>query len=152
MKVQVVFYSMYGHVHQMAEAVAAGAREIAGAEVALYQVPELIPEAALERTGDFSQTRDNSGNLFPYIRDYTLNAPCSATDQTGCFKDGGVLGKIPANRLYGLGLNILKIYPLPNTTGVGFNYITEQPSSQPQRQDHSCFGEIRQIKSGGGLR
>ncbi|HQR33511.1 MAG TPA: TonB-dependent receptor [Blastocatellia bacterium] len=90
---------------------------------------------ALERTGDFSQTRDNSGNLFPYIRDYTLNAPCNATDQSGCFKDGGVLGKIPANRLYPLGLNILKIYPLPNTTGVGFNYITEQPSSQPQRQD-----------------
>lgn len=90
---------------------------------------------ALERAGDFSQTRDNSGNLFPYIRDYTLNAPCNATDQSGCFKDGGVLGKIPANRLYPLGLNILKIYPLPNTTGVGFNYITEQPSSQPQRQD-----------------
>ena len=26
-KVQVVFYSMYGHVYEMAEAVAAGARE-----------------------------------------------------------------------------------------------------------------------------
>ena len=26
--------------------------------------------------------------------------PCSATDTSGCFKDGGVLGKIPANRLY----------------------------------------------------
>ena len=90
---------------------------------------------ALERTGDFSQTRDNAGNLFPYIRDYTLNAPCSATDQSGCFKDGGTLGKIPANRLYGLGLNILKIYPLPNITGVGFNYQTEQAASQPQHQD-----------------
>ncbi len=90
---------------------------------------------ALERTGDFSQTRDNSGNPFPYIRDYTLNLPCSATNTAGCFQDGGVLGKIPQNRLYGIGLNILKLYPLPNTTGVGFNYITEQPSSQPQRQD-----------------
>ncbi|MGH9840348.1 MAG: carboxypeptidase regulatory-like domain-containing protein, partial [Blastocatellia bacterium] len=90
---------------------------------------------ALERAGDFSQTRDNAGNLFPYIRDYTLNLPCSATDTSGCFKDGGVLGKIPANRLYGLGLNILKIYPLPNTTGVGFNYATEAPTNQPQRQD-----------------
>ena len=50
-KIQIVFYSMYGHIHKMAEAVAAGAREIPGAEVSLYQVPELVPDAALERTG-----------------------------------------------------------------------------------------------------
>src|ERR1044071_8127442 len=49
--VQVVFYSMYGHLYQMAEAVAAGAREVAGAEVTLLQVPELVPDEALERTG-----------------------------------------------------------------------------------------------------
>jgi NAD(P)H dehydrogenase (quinone) len=51
MKVQVVFYSMYGHIYKMAEAVAAGAREVQGTEVTLYQVPELVPEEALERTG-----------------------------------------------------------------------------------------------------
>ncbi len=51
MKIQVVFYSMYGHVHKMAEAVAEGARQVAGAEVSLFQVPELVPDAALERTG-----------------------------------------------------------------------------------------------------
>ncbi len=50
-KIQVVFYSMYGHIHQMAEAVAAGAREVAGAEVSLWRVPELVPEAALEKSG-----------------------------------------------------------------------------------------------------
>jgi NAD(P)H:quinone oxidoreductase type IV len=50
-KVQVIFYSMYGHVHQLAEAIAAGAREVSGAEVALYQVPELVPEEALRRSG-----------------------------------------------------------------------------------------------------
>jgi NAD(P)H dehydrogenase (quinone) len=50
-KIQVIFYSMYGHVHQMAEAVVAGAKEVAGAEVSLYQVAELVPDAALERTG-----------------------------------------------------------------------------------------------------
>ena len=32
-KVQVIFYSMYGHVYRMAEAVAAGVREVAGVEV-----------------------------------------------------------------------------------------------------------------------
>lgn len=50
-KVQVVFYSMYGHVYTMAEAVAAGAREVEGVEATLYQVPELVPEEALERSG-----------------------------------------------------------------------------------------------------
>lgn len=50
-KVQVVFYSMYGHIHQMAEAIAEGARSVAGTEVELYQVPELVPEEALARTG-----------------------------------------------------------------------------------------------------
>ena len=50
-KVQVIFYSMYGHIWQMAEAVAAGARSVAGAEVELLQVAELMPEAALEKSG-----------------------------------------------------------------------------------------------------
>jgi NAD(P)H:quinone oxidoreductase type IV len=51
MKIQVVFYSMYGHIYRMAESVAAGAREVAGAEVTLFQVPELMPDAALEKSG-----------------------------------------------------------------------------------------------------
>jgi NAD(P)H dehydrogenase (quinone) len=51
MKILVLFYSMYGHVHKMAEAVAEGAREVEGTDVALYQVPELVPDDALERTG-----------------------------------------------------------------------------------------------------
>ncbi len=51
MNIYVVFYSMYGHIHTMAEAVAEGAREVDGAEVSLFRVPELVPDAALERTG-----------------------------------------------------------------------------------------------------
>lgn len=50
-RVYVVFYSMYGHVYRMAEAVVQGAREVPGAEVKLFQVPELVPEEALARTG-----------------------------------------------------------------------------------------------------
>jgi NAD(P)H dehydrogenase (quinone) len=46
-KVQIVFYSMYGHVYRLAEAVAEGARQVPDTEVALYQVPELVPEKAL---------------------------------------------------------------------------------------------------------
>lgn len=62
MKIQVIFYSMYGHVHRLAEAVAQGARGVSGAEVTLYQVPELVPEAALERTGA-KQARSAFGHI-----------------------------------------------------------------------------------------
>ena len=50
-RIQVVFYSMYGHIYKMAEAVTAGAREVEDVEVSLYQVPELVPEEVLERVG-----------------------------------------------------------------------------------------------------
>ena len=49
--IQVVFYSMYGHIYTMAEAVAAGARSVEGCEVELLQVPELVPDAVLEQSG-----------------------------------------------------------------------------------------------------
>lgn len=42
-KVLVLYYSAYGHIEQMAEAVAAGARE-GGAQVDIKRVPELVPE------------------------------------------------------------------------------------------------------------
>jgi NAD(P)H:quinone oxidoreductase type IV len=50
-KVQIVFYSMYGHVYQLAEAVAEGAREVPDTQVTLYQVAELVPDEALEKSG-----------------------------------------------------------------------------------------------------
>lgn len=50
-KLQVVFYSMYGHVYRMAEAIAEGARSVDGCEVQLLQVPELMPDEALEKSG-----------------------------------------------------------------------------------------------------
>lgn len=49
--VQVIFYSMYGHVYRMAQAVVEGAKQVPGAEVSLYQVPELIPDDVLEKYG-----------------------------------------------------------------------------------------------------
>jgi len=50
-KIQIVFYSMYGHVYKLAQAVAEGARQVPGTEVTLYQVPELVPDEALEKSG-----------------------------------------------------------------------------------------------------
>jgi NAD(P)H:quinone oxidoreductase type IV len=50
-KVQVVFYSMYGHIYKMTEAVAAGAREVPDTEVSVYQVPELASDEVLQQSG-----------------------------------------------------------------------------------------------------
>ena len=51
MKALVLYYSMYGHIHRLAEAVAEGVREVAGAEAILKRVPETLPAAVLERMG-----------------------------------------------------------------------------------------------------
>jgi len=51
MKVLIVYYSMYGHVHRMAEAVAEGAKEVKGAEVEMRRVPETLPEEVLAKMG-----------------------------------------------------------------------------------------------------
>ena len=50
-KVNVIFYSMYGHIYKMAEAAAEGAKSVAGAEVKLLQVAETIPDDVLEKYG-----------------------------------------------------------------------------------------------------
>jgi NAD(P)H dehydrogenase (quinone) len=42
---------MYGHIHTMAEAVAAGARQVPDTDVQILQVPELVPEEVLAKSG-----------------------------------------------------------------------------------------------------
>jgi hypothetical protein len=90
---------------------------VTGGSVVNYRFP-----TAAERAGDFSQSVDNNGNLYPYIKDPLSSSACSASSTAGCFKDGGVLGKIPADRLYGLGLKILSLYPMPNLTATNLPY------------------------------
>jgi NAD(P)H dehydrogenase (quinone) len=51
MKALIVYYSMYGHIHRMAEAIAEGVREVGGAEVAMRRVPETLSEEILGRMG-----------------------------------------------------------------------------------------------------
>ncbi len=43
-KVLVLYYSTYGHIETMANAVAEGARSVAGTKVVIKRVPELVPE------------------------------------------------------------------------------------------------------------
>ena len=51
MKVLIVFYSAYGHVYKMAQAVAEGVKTVAGAEVEIRRVPETLPQEVLEKMG-----------------------------------------------------------------------------------------------------
>ncbi len=50
-KVLVLYYSSYGHIETMAKAVAEGAASVAGTEVVVKRVPELIPEEVAKRSG-----------------------------------------------------------------------------------------------------
>jgi NAD(P)H dehydrogenase (quinone) len=50
-KVLVLYYSTYGHVETMANAVAEGARAVAGTTVAVKRVPELMPRDVAEAAG-----------------------------------------------------------------------------------------------------
>src|ERR1700730_11465461 len=50
-KVLVLYYSAYGHVEKMAEAVAEGARAVPGTEVTIKRVPELVPEGVAKKFG-----------------------------------------------------------------------------------------------------
>jgi NAD(P)H dehydrogenase (quinone) len=50
-KVQVIFYSLYGHVYKLAEAVAEGARGVAETDVQLLQVAETLSNDILAKMG-----------------------------------------------------------------------------------------------------
>lgn len=51
MKTLILFYSTYGHIWKMAEAVAEGAREIDGNDVTLKRVPETLSRELLDQIG-----------------------------------------------------------------------------------------------------
>ncbi len=50
-KILVLYYSTYGHIETMAEAVAEGAREVAGSEVTLKRVPDIMDAETLKKIG-----------------------------------------------------------------------------------------------------
>jgi hypothetical protein len=115
-----------------------------GGAVNYFRVPTV-----LERQGDFSQTRDQNGNLFNLIKDPLSTQPCTAANTAGCFQAGGALGRIPQNRLYQLGLNILNTYPAPNVDGLTYNLQTVAPkdtrlTQQPLvRVDYQMSSRLR---------
>ncbi len=50
-KINIIFWSMYGHIYRLAEAVAEGAREVPGAQVKIFQVPETLSDEILAKMG-----------------------------------------------------------------------------------------------------
>ncbi|MDT3251089.1 NAD(P)H:quinone oxidoreductase [Serratia sp. root2] len=56
-KVLVLYYSMYGHIETLAEAVAEGARRVSGVEVTVKRVPETMPPDAFAKAGGKSDQK-----------------------------------------------------------------------------------------------
>jgi len=59
--VLVVYYSMYGHIRRLADAIAAGAREVPGVEVTIRRVPETLPEQTLAAMGALEAQKAMAG-------------------------------------------------------------------------------------------
>ena len=110
-KVYVVFYSMYAHVYQLAEAIAEGAKDSDQTEVSLFQVQELMSDEIIDKSGakeakkSFSHipiispdqleeadaiifgTPTRFGNMAAQMRNFL--------DQTGgLWMKGGLIGKV----------------------------------------------------------
>ncbi len=62
MKVLIVYYSMYGHIYRMAEAVKEGAGSVKGAETTLCRVPETLPDEVLKNMGAL-ETQKNLAHI-----------------------------------------------------------------------------------------
>ena len=54
MKVIVPFYSLYGHIYKMAQAIAEGVEQVKGAKAELRRVPETLPDEVIEKMGAVS--------------------------------------------------------------------------------------------------
>lgn len=106
-KILVLYYSMYGHIEIMANAVAEGARNVENTEVAVKRVPELMSEEVARRVGAkldqpapiatvdelpnydaiIFGTPTRFGNMCAQMRNFL--------DQTGrLWLSGGLIGKV----------------------------------------------------------
>jgi NAD(P)H:quinone oxidoreductase type IV len=176
-RIQVVFYSMYGHIHKMAEAVAAGARAIEGTEVALLQVPELIaddvrllsgardtraafaavpyavPAKLAEADAIIFGTPTRFGNMCAQMRNFL--------DQTGpLWMNGGLIGKVgsvftsAASQHGGLETTITSFHSTPLHHGmvvVGVPYSQQKLLDMDRIEGGSPYGAAT-ITRGDGTR
>lgn len=106
-KVLVLYYSSYGHISTMAQAVAEGARSVAGTEVTVKRVPETIPEE-VRKASHFKEEPDMPVATPNELADYDaiiLGVPTrygnmpgqmkTFLDQTGgLWMKGALVGKV----------------------------------------------------------
>ena len=102
-----------------------------------------VPTARM-RAGDFSELFPGGPNYIAalsfnrFVKDPLKTGACSATDQTACFNDGGIINKIPANRLSPNGLALLKALPDPiaGFYSSGANFFQSRPQLTNQRKEN----------------
>jgi len=63
MKILVIYYSMYGNVLKLAQAVAEGAKEVKGAEVSIKTVPELVPKEIIEKSPAVKKAKEEQKDI-----------------------------------------------------------------------------------------
>jgi Carboxypeptidase regulatory-like domain len=96
---------------------------------------------ALERTGNFSQTKDSNGNLIVIYDPSTtkLNTAVAGTQYIRTAFPGNI---IPANEINPIATKLLSYYPMPNEAGVGQsstnNYFSNAPGT-----DQNLRGDVR---------
>ncbi len=102
-----------------------------------------VPTARM-RAGDFSELFPGGPNYIAalgvnrFVKDPLKTGACNATDQTACFNDGGIINKIPANRLSPNGLALLKAFPDPvaGFYSSGSNFFQSRPTLTNQRKEN----------------
>lgn len=60
-RIQIVYYSMYGHVNALSEKIAEGAKGVNGADVHIGRVPDLMDEETLKRVGAWDAQQEFAG-------------------------------------------------------------------------------------------
>ena len=106
-KILVLYHSMYGHIERMAQAEAEGARELAGTEVVIKRVPELMSDDAVRAVGGKldqaapvavpAELAEYDGIIFGTpTRFGTMTGPMrNFLDQTGAlWMSGALVGKV----------------------------------------------------------
>ena len=91
---------------------------------------------ALERTGDFSQTRDAKGNLIVIYDPSTTNTKGPGYSRTQLNAGTPNANKITAP-LNPIGVAIVNLYPLPNRTGTGGSDLDNFFSNAPGTDDNN---------------
>ncbi len=161
-KILVLYYSSWGHIETMAQALAEGAGEVPGTEVTIKRVPELVPDGVAEQ---FHYKRDQAAPIAEpaELADYDaiiMGAPTrfgnmaaqlrNFLDQTGgLWADGKLVGKVgslftaSANLGGGQETSILTFLPTLLHQGmiyVGLPYTAPELTDNTEARGGSPYG------------